>query len=167
MKFSRGLVGRVCKHEPFEAHVVVGNMRDYDWYDAVLEARDHGVPIALFGNTRDKIVITPRHLGHHKFAYTWGTGQWTSESCWPEWVSEEKRIAVNRHLLHMGEVLSKFHNVYLVRVSGNEKGYLSTGYINVATQESNVRLADTDAFLHHFSDDDLVLFVFVKRDPQL
>ena len=29
-------------------HITLRNMDDYDWHDAIEDARDHGVPYALF-----------------------------------------------------------------------------------------------------------------------
>ena len=49
---------------------------DYDWQDAVLEARGNGIPIASFGDTADKFVFTPKHFGYQDFDYIFGRGSW-------------------------------------------------------------------------------------------
>lgn len=50
-------------------YVITPDYYDFNCFDNIVEARDEGLPIACLSNTKDKIVITPKELGHDKFEY--------------------------------------------------------------------------------------------------
>lgn len=155
--------------------VVTPNLNDPGWNDAVLEARDRGVPIAAFGDTADKIVIHPGHLGYGGFDYFWGHGHWSRESCWftdsKSSIDEgngqiDHRVLANRRdtathanqrLYHIGQLLAGVVRVWMVHPSGNNKGYLSCELRELDPEQS------FDHFIKTVSADDCddwVLFVY-------
>jgi hypothetical protein len=111
---------------------------DYGWGDAVMEARERGVPIASFGDTSDKRVFHAGHLGYYKFDYYWGRGSWGSDYCWENATKEEDLIkGVNADLLEMAKKFKEYgHKVKICFPSGNGKGYLSTIIIDYPITES-------------------------------
>ena len=52
---------------------------DEDW-SAIEEARDYGVPIKAFFDTRDKLVITPQHFDGYHDQYEFYP--WTDANNW-------------------------------------------------------------------------------------
>lgn len=147
---------------------ITPDVDDENWCDAIFEARDRGIPIASFGDTRDKTVLHAGHFGYN-FDYFWGRGTW-GDSCWTYSVKKTKKyesdtseedcfdvddetiikgtnelVAVGKHLLTLGL------QVWIVNVSGSGKGHLST--------IPNYLTADFEYKYEHFNQD-YVLFVF-------
>lgn len=100
---------------------------DASWTDAVYEARASGIPIASFGDTKDKVVLHPGHLGY-PFRYFWGQGSWSSADCWDEKLtSDVEKILVNRYLLRIANAFrTRGRTAWVVFPSGDDKGYLCT-----------------------------------------
>jgi len=124
---------------------------DYGWYDAIYEARECGIPHASFGDTSDKKVITPYHLGYTHFEYHW-SHSWTSQPCWVDADADEV-IKANKELIEFATILN--HNgykVYIVHPSGCGKGYLSTRLYTIESYND-----DDDEWKY---ESDLVLFVY-------
>ncbi len=144
------------------------------WYDAVDEARGHGISIKCFGDTLDKVVIHPGHMGY-KFDYHWGKGEWTSQSCWEitirtydkyddmqvtyETVDSEIINKANFELVKFGTYLvSLGYCVWFVNISGDGKGHLSTTIENLEiNSDPNIILKNS---LESYCERDKVLFVF-------
>ncbi len=99
---------------------------DEGWCDTVEEARERGISIKAFGDTHDKIVLHPGHLGY-KFNYFWGQGTWSKRRCWDKDVKSDDREKANNELWVLARELTELkYVVWIVLPSGNEKGYLST-----------------------------------------
>lgn len=60
--------GKIQARDDYSKYVSTPDHDDSDWGDAVQEARCRGVPIAAFGDTKDKTVLHPGHLGYN-FTY--------------------------------------------------------------------------------------------------
>lgn len=56
----RALKGKLAARDELHPYNITPSRSDSVWIDAVFEARGHGVPIAAFGDTSDKLVF---HLG--------------------------------------------------------------------------------------------------------
>ena len=69
---QRICANKVASKDPNHPYVLTP-AKDYCWNDAIEEARDRGISIKTFGDTADKIVLHPGHLGY-EFNYFWGRG---------------------------------------------------------------------------------------------
>jgi hypothetical protein len=152
------LKGKAEAKDPVFKYSITPDSDDGGWYDAVQEARDHGIPIASFGDTSDKQVLHPGHLGY-KFDYFWGREFWSSSSCWDDEEAREKdkqkaHIALFKiaHILH-----KQGKKVWIVLPNGNDKGYLSTF---VLTPDEWTKVDSIDNLLDQYSREDVVLFCF-------
>lgn len=133
------------------------------WSDAVLEARDHGISIRAFGNTRNKTVIHPGYMGV-PFNYYWGKGSWSSESCFDDEVCYEERVNANTRLYSLAQLITEGSEekkcsirVRFVKILGSGKGHLSNILLRV-----NLGV-DFQTFIEQSAvdmDDDYVIFVY-------
>ena len=130
-----------------------------------MEERGHGVPIAAFGDTLDKVVLHPGHLGY-KFNYIWGAGKWYGE-CWDVGVKDEEKRKANEQLWDVAQVLVELgYEVWLVLPFGDMKGYLSTVITKSSDREKWEQVdEDINEFILEESfeeseKNELVLFVF-------
>ena len=152
-----GILARIRVGEKFNRYNVTPPA--YDFYGAVEEARGFGIPIASFGNTRDKIVIHPGHLGYN-FNYFWGQGHWASASCWDvsqDSETEERQNDASRFLDALALYLQKERRMKVWRVwpSGNDKGHLSTRICKGAVLDKDDKDLQCDT--------EKVLFVFLQN----
>lgn len=157
------LLKRICvgkiKAKDDVAQYTITHPNNGDWYDAIEEARGRGVSIKAFGDTSDKVVLHPGHLGH-EFDYFWGAGHWSSTNCWDEDADKEK--AHNELWAVAKELVELKYVVWIVLPSGNSKGYLSTKILKKAQWKKYTSL---DEILVDHGSQDAVLFVF-KFNPQ-
>ena len=119
------------------------------WNNAVKEAKGYGIPISSFGDTEDKMVFHPGHLGYD-FNYHWGEEKWTNEDCWEEHVDKETKIKALKELLELGIELNDRFDVDFLYVSGTKKGYLSSRLYTIDEIESD-----------NFPDDEYEYVMFV------
>jgi hypothetical protein len=149
-----------CKEEgedKLHEYSVTPRADDPGWDDAVEDGRGHGIPIASFGDTMDKVVLHPGHLGY-KFDYFWGRGHWSSESCWDKEASERDVVKSNKALWRIAHELRELkYFVWIVLPSGNDKGYLST---RVLESSEWMKFTSLDELMDEFQRTDVVLFVF-------
>jgi hypothetical protein len=149
-----------CKEEgedKLHEYSVTPGADDPGWDDAVEEGRGHGIPIASFGDTMDKVVLHPGHLGY-KFDYFWGRDFWSSDSCWDEETSERDLAKSNKALWQIARELHELkYQVWIVLPSGNGKGYLST---RVLESSEWMKYESLDELMDEFHRTDVVLFVF-------
>lgn len=120
--FIQLLKGKLEAKDKYYPYSLTPDGDEFD--DAVYEARDHGIPIASFGDTKDKMVFHPGHLGY-TFKYYWGNESWGDNSCWDDETPEEKINEVNKSLFAIVPYFNH-HEVKLCDVGGSCKGYLST-----------------------------------------
>jgi len=75
--FSEKLKNSACRHEPYLI------TPEIDCFNTIKEARGYGIPIDTFGDTSDKMVLTPNHLGFStkQFEYHWGNDCCTEDRC--------------------------------------------------------------------------------------
>ena len=84
--------------------------KDDGWIDAVEEVCHRGISIKSFGDTSDKYVFHPGHLGYD-FYYFWGKGQWSNKTCWSNKVPDEICTEALEKLYIIGQELSKSFKV--------------------------------------------------------
>lgn len=119
---------KLASNDTYNHYALTPDENDEGWRSAIVEARGYGIPIASFGDTRDKLVLHPGHLGYN-FDYYWGNGSWSDSTCWNEF-TEEIGDAYD-DLQEIGNFLEgteKF-TVSYCNVSGSCKGYLSTDFL--------------------------------------
>ena len=139
------LTGKIKADDKINRYSITPQADDYGWGDAIEEGRGYGIPIASFGDTSDKIVLHPGHLGYN-FNYFWGKGSWGSGDCFYD-IDYEKKLQANNELASVGQYLIKMgYKVNVCSPSGSEKGYLSTELMEIEDIENN--------------DNDFVLFVY-------
>lgn len=146
--------GKINSNDPFYQYNITPGIDD-GWYGAIFEARGYGIPIASFGDTSDKLVFHPGHLGYN-FDYAWGNGSWTDRSCWNKKVDKTIISEANSRIFNIAKLLCKKYKVHLVNVSGTCKGYLSTQLFESKNLEDNYDVFKENNYLT----DDLVLFVY-------
>lgn len=117
---------KIKSRDSIERHKLTPGLYHSGWNDAVKNARGHGISISAFGDTKDKLVLHPGHLGYN-FDYYWGKNFWSSASCWDKNVSDKEITKANKELLLVGNELSQLgYTLWVVYVRGNDKGYLTT-----------------------------------------
>ena len=131
----------------------------FEWQNTIKEARGGGIKVAAFGDTKDKLVLHPGHLGY-PFDYSWGRGMWGGD-CWD--ATREQISEANARIFDIAKKLSEHYSTYLVNVSGTGKGYLSTELFDAT-------LADTT--FEEFAEkkrigSDLVIFVYKLTDEKM
>jgi len=122
---------------------------NFKWQADIYEARGHGHPIACYGDTSDKFVLTPQHLGYNTFSYSskeWGIQGWDSDT------NSELIEKGNKEIYEIGLELAKKYKVWLVSVNITYKGYTSNTILELPDFDIK-KLIDINA-------DNLVLFVF-------
>lgn len=136
----------------YSKYVSTPDHDDSDWNDAVQEARCRGVPIAAFGDTKDKTVLHPGHLGYN-FTYHWGNGTWTSQTCWDyDDTDKDERKKGNDELTEIGKELIRLgYTVWVAQISGSGKGYLSTEVYPLEEEENNYNHEDRVLFVFDFN----------------
>lgn len=122
-KVAAVFCAKLASEDPMEEYTITPS-EDDDWGDAVREARGHGIPIACFGDTSDKLVLHAGHLGH-EFDYPWGREYWTDEAGWDDKVPKETKRTAMYELLLLARFLAPTFPVKVLRVRGTGKGYLS------------------------------------------
>lgn len=106
------------------------NSRKVENWKAIQECRGYGAPEKAFGDTMDKVVITPRHLPYSP--YQVNTDEFEIEAASDDWgwhksVSLEKRKTCNEKLFTFAQTLAdnyKEADVELVQIFGSCKGYV-------------------------------------------
>ena len=131
------ITNKKIANDIYHKYCTTPDVNEGDWNDAVLEARGHGIPIASFGDTLDKIVL---HAGHlkYKFDYMFGRDTW-GDDMWEEVTNDDKKKKVRERLLNIGKQLLEKYTIYAVTIHGSCKGYLSTTFnlINKDTELEN------------------------------
>ena len=104
---------------------------DEDW-SAIEDARDYGVPIKSFFDTRDKLVITPQHFDGYRDKYEFYP--WTDSNNWKNPQDTEKMTVL---LFKVGMKLREMYDkVVFVHVHGSCKGYLSTYFQEISPEST-------------------------------
>ena len=148
------LLGKLNADDIQYPYFVTPPIDDDGWTEAVEEARGYGISIASFGDTSDKIVLHPGHLGY-KFNYYWGNGSWGDSPCFYE---EDIDIIfeANNILISIGiGLIQKGYRIEFCSPSGTVKGYLSTKFFDFTIDD----LDNLDELNVDFSKD-FVLFVY-------
>src|SRR5581483_7227693 len=144
--------GKIQAHDDYNKYSLTPDHDDEDWHDAVKEARGRGIPIAAFGDTKDKIVLHPGHLGYD-FTYHWGRGDWTSEGCWDH--NSHNKDTINKINDELREIGNKLINlgyvVWIAHISGSCKGYLSTNVYPLKEEERDDYANDVVLFVFGFN----------------
>lgn len=131
------------------------------WFDAVEEARGYGIPISSFGDTSDKIVITPTHFTEKDvFNYSWGRGFWTNERCWSRKISDEERMKVYNKMSEFINICNKYYDIGILDVSGSEKGYLSSTLVKYDKLTDNLGSTFIKIIGEDFRVRDFVIFIY-------
>lgn len=124
------------------------------WNGTLQEAQGHGISISSFGDTSDKIVLHPGHLGYI-YNYYWGDGYWGDTSCW-NLTSEDIIYKANQELYNLGLNLNKTYTVWLFHPSGSSQGHLHSFYYDFHKLPNSY-----DEFIQsRYYCDDFVLFIF-------
>jgi hypothetical protein len=105
----------------FFKYILTPSIEDLESAQSIYEAREDGISIYSFGDTSDKVVITPAHLGY-KYSYTAKDGVW-GDSDYDSDLEEEE---VNKKMFYLAkEIINLGYKVWMVDDNIDGRGYLN------------------------------------------
>ena len=144
---TRAKVGYITTQN--ESHIVDLKFFETGTGGAIKEARGYGTSCQLFGDTRDKFVVHPGHLGCKEFTYRFENDSWGE--CYHVSASFETMVAMNERLWSVGCAFRTLgFEVYIIGISCDGKGYLNV-------YDTKVEIAEYPLTEEHES----VLFVYI------
>lgn len=130
---------KICQ-EKFSAYksryyYITPELNDPLWNEYLREHRESDgkpigkLPIGLFEDTHDKIVITPKDLGYDNFKYVWSENffynfgekiQWGSNNSWAKEDNKNTIIKANEMIIDCAKTLSNNYKTVICNPSQDE-----------------------------------------------
>ena len=121
--------GKRRSNDNLNRYIFTPHYNNDGWHNPVSEPQELGFFIKALGDTRDKIVLHPGHLGYD-FNYHWGrdpTDLYTEEQCWDNKVNTNIKMKGDMELTEIGiEIINLGYEVWVAQVKASCQGRLRT-----------------------------------------
>jgi len=119
-----------------------------EWEGDIEEARGHGESIKCCGNTNDKYVLDPSHLGY-AYDNIWAKGSWGEDACWKDIKDDVIARKAVDELVSLGRLMVAA-KVHLFVCSGNNKGHTSVKVFDLKnTPENEIKAYLDEQWIRH------------------
>jgi hypothetical protein len=153
------LINKKESNDKIHSNTITPNLDDFNNISTIYEARGYGESIKVFGDTKDKIVITPKHAGYD-YNYVMKDG----DSWGSDFVGYDNIDMINEHMFNIGIELSETYKVWMVGDSITCKGYSSSYAVDLSeytTYSYDEFLEESEEYIKHTFDVNFaILFVF-------
>lgn len=125
-RLKKAIQSKLESNDPIFYHYLTPSFDEFEAAQAIYEAREYGISIRAFGDTKDKVVITPKNLGFY-YSYTPREGIWGDSDY--NWDDLEN---ANKEMFYLAQEIIKLgFKVWMVSDDMDGRGYIDTAILDV------------------------------------